>query len=103
MLCAHGGVEVQDREQGEDEGLDGPDEQTSKSFQTTATIKVTTIADRDVPQLPGPQGGDSESIRPPEKQVAEEPEGQGDRLGDLLHQVDEDVERAADRGNGWCT
>ena len=37
----------------------------------------------------------SDSIRAPGEQVAEQTEGQGERLGHLLDQVDEGVDRAS--------
>ena len=42
------------------------------------------------------------SMRPPDEQVAEEPEGQGDRLGHLLDPVDEGLTGNRTCGKGWA-
>src|SRR6185437_12829760 len=93
MNIGHGRVEVEDGEQGEDERLDGPDDEDVEELPDDAQDQVDDVADGEGAQLPGAEGGDQREHEGAGEQVAEEPERQGDGLGDLLDQVDEQVGR----------
>src|SRR6266545_1988921 len=69
--------EVQDRQQGEDERLDEPDEQVEQLPRDVRAPQDVRREERD--QRDHDHAGED---------VAEQPQGQGDRLGDLLDQVD---------------
>src|SRR6478735_4985730 len=77
LIKFHGLAEIQDRQQSEDEGLDGADE------------KVEALPDRvGRPQDPWREQRDQRDQDAAGEDVAEKSQRQRDRLGDLLDEVD---------------
>src|ERR1700722_1933506 len=99
MRFAHGGVEVEDREQGEDEGLDGADGEVEE-LPHRIEDKGGDVPDGDVRDRPHAERRDEGEHEAARQQVAEESERQGEGLGDLFHPVDEDVDGEQGLGEG---
>src|SRR5664280_1535622 len=95
VVVTHGGVEIEDGQQGEDECLNDPDGQV-EDLPDRVEHDEEHATDRYDPEFPLDEKRQEGQHQPSGQQVAEESKGQGDRLGQLLDQVDEDVERKED-------
>src|ERR1700722_758182 len=79
LVLAHAHTEVHDRQEGEDEGLNGADEQL---------VERLPYGQADPREVGRNEGHDDRNHQDTREDVAEESEGQRDRLRDLLNDVD---------------
>ena len=75
----------------------------SNSFQTGSKTENRIPPTGMRPELPGHQEGQQGQHQAARQQVAEETEGQGERLGDLLDKLMKTLTGNRKTGNGWVT